>query len=88
MKLAMAAGDKRHRLIAEIMPRHFEQTARKAAVTPALVTAILDELAQSFDSDVHSTLAALPPGFSEELVGSIIGGLRSRARLLERAGTP
>ena len=82
MKMAMAAGDKRHKIVSEIVPRHYEQTAKAAGVAPALVTAILDELAETVDRAVEQTLKALPRGFPKELAASITQGLRQRARLL------
>ena len=75
-------GNKRHKIVSEIMPRHFEQTAKAAGVAPALVTAILDELAETVDRAVEQTLKALPRGFPKELAASITQGLRQRARLL------
>ena len=82
MKVAMAAGNKRHKIVSEIMPRHFEQTAKAAGVAPVLVTAIFDELAQTVDQAAEQTLKELPRGFPKELAASITDGLRRRARLL------
>ena len=87
MKLAMAAGDKRHRVIAEIMPRHFEQTARKAGVTPALVTAIVGELAESLDPAVDSTLCP-PARFLRGAGGRYNTAACAAARGCSRAPAP
>jgi serine/threonine-protein kinase HipA len=82
MKIAMAVGDSRHKVISKIVPRHFEQTARAAGVEPALVTAIFEELAQTVDQAIDQTLKTLPRGFSKELATSITRGLLSRTRNL------
>jgi serine/threonine-protein kinase HipA len=82
MKMAMVAGNKRHKIVSEILPRHFEQTAKAAGVAPTLVRAIFDELAETVDQAVEQTLKALPRGFPKELAESIADGLRQRARLL------
>jgi serine/threonine-protein kinase HipA len=81
MKLAMAVGDKRHYVIDEIMPRHFLQTAASSGVPASLVQAILDELDSGADRATDTVLNGLPPTFPEQIVSSIIEGLRRRLRL-------
>ena len=80
LKLAMAVGDNRHKIISEIMPRHFGQTAKAAGLAPGLVAEIFDELAASVDKAVDETLNDLPKGFPEALVESVTAGLCERAR--------
>ena len=87
LKLAMAAGDNRHRIIAGSCPG-ISSRLRAGRVFPRRLSGIVGELAESFEFALNRTLTGLPPGFPEELAGSITGGLRSRARLLDRAGTP
>jgi serine/threonine-protein kinase HipA len=81
MKLAMAVGDRRHYVIDSIVPRHFLQTAASAGVPVALVQGILDQIENDADRAIEAALAGLPPGFPEEIVGSIVEGVRRRLRL-------
>jgi serine/threonine-protein kinase HipA len=84
MKLALAVGNSRHYVIHEIMPRHFMQTAAKSGIPASVVQSILDELLEAEQPAVSKVLEALPAGFPEELARSIVGGLHSRLRLVER----
>jgi serine/threonine-protein kinase HipA len=84
MKLALAVGNSRHYVIHEIMPRHFMQTAAKSGIPTSVVQSILDELLEAEQPAVSKVLEALPAGFPEELARSIVGGLHSRLRLVER----
>ncbi|MGH7824411.1 MAG: type II toxin-antitoxin system HipA family toxin [Candidatus Binatia bacterium] len=83
-KLALAAGDNRHYVVHEIMPRHFVQTAVKSGIPAALVEAIFDELLEAGDAAIDKVMKDLPAGFPQELAESIVGGLRARLRLVER----
>jgi len=85
MKLALAVGDSRHYVVHEIMPRHFQQTAAKSGIPARVVQSILDELLESAQTAVSKVMQDLPVGFPAELTGSIVGGLRSRLRLIERS---
>jgi serine/threonine-protein kinase HipA len=83
MKFAMAVGDNRHYLIYEIMPRHFVQTAAKSGVPSSFVQSIFDELVESADAVTNQVMNGLPGGFPQELAESIVGGLRTRLRLID-----
>jgi serine/threonine-protein kinase HipA len=85
MKLALAVGDSRHYVVHEIMPRHFLQTAAKSGIPATVVQSILDELLESAQTAVSKVMEDLPAGFPAELARSIVGGLRSRLRLVERS---
>ena len=85
MKLALAVGDSRHYVVHEIMPRHFLQTATKSGMPASVVQSILDELLESAQTAVSKVMEGLPAGFPAELARSIVGGLRSRLRLVERS---
>jgi serine/threonine-protein kinase HipA len=87
MKLAMAVGDNRHYVIDEIMPRHFLQTAARAGVAAGLVQAILDELDSVADRALDAAVNDLPPRFPEEIVASVIEGVRRRLRLVRPSTT-
>jgi len=85
MELALAVGDSRHYVVHEIMPRHFLQTAAKSGIPATVVQSILDELLESAQTAVSKVMEDLPAGFPAELARSIVGGLRSRLRLVERS---
>jgi serine/threonine-protein kinase HipA len=85
MKLALAVGDSRHYVVHEIMPRHFLQTAAKCGIRAPVVQGILDELLSAERAAVNKVMEELPAGFPGKLAQSIVGGLRSRMRLIERA---
>jgi serine/threonine-protein kinase HipA len=87
MKLALAVGSNRHYVVHEIMPRHFVQTAAKNRIPDSLVQSIFEEVLEAEQAAVSKVMKDLPAGFPQELTESIIRGLRSRLRLLERAGT-
>jgi serine/threonine-protein kinase HipA len=81
MKLAMAVGDKRHYVIDSIMPRHFLQTAEKCGIPSSLVQGIMDEIENNADRAIDATVKDLPVGFPEEIISSIINGIRRRRQL-------
>jgi serine/threonine-protein kinase HipA len=83
MKFALAVGDNRHYTAHEILPRHFVQTAAKSGVPADVVHAIFDELLEAEQAAVNKVTKDLPPGFPQDLVESIVGGLRARLRLLD-----
>lgn len=83
MKLAVAVGDSRHYPIHEIMPRHFVQTAAKSGMPASAVHGIFDEISAEAEAAIATATKALPAGFPEALTSSIVGGLRSRLKLLE-----
>jgi serine/threonine-protein kinase HipA len=85
MKLALAVGNSRHYVVHEIMPRHFLQTATKSGIPASIVQSILDELLKAERLAVSKVMEDLPAGFPQELAQSIVRGLRSRLRLIERA---
>jgi serine/threonine-protein kinase HipA len=87
MKLALAVGDNRHYVVHEIMPRHFVQTAAKSGIPESLVQSVFEEVLEADEAAMDKVMKDLPAGFPQELTESIVGGLRSRLRLLDRAFT-
>lgn len=85
MKLAVAIGDSRHYVIDMIAPRHFMQTAAKSGIPAAVVSGIFTELAETAEKAIDDTLASLPGEFPIDLAESIVGGMRSRLRLVDRS---
>ena len=81
-KLAMSVGKNCHYLMANILPRHFLQTAALAGVGAPLLRAILENLAASVALQIDAVVAALPRDFPGQLVTSIRTAMLERARRL------
>ncbi len=83
MKLAMAVGDNRHYAVADVLPRHFFQTAAKAGVGASVVRGAFEDIWAKGSAAVDHVVANLPKGFPAEVASSMIEGFRSRLRKLE-----
>jgi serine/threonine-protein kinase HipA len=86
-KLAMSVGTNRHYAIAEIMPRHFMQTAGDSGIANSLVQAILDDLGARSLKMIDAVIETLPAGFPGVVADSVRRGVSQRLRLLD-ASTP
>lgn len=84
-KLAMSVGKNRHYKIADVMPRHFIQTAAAAGVGAPTMRIIFEDLADRAIKQTDAVASSLPPGFPEELVASVRGAMKHRAQLLTEA---
>ena len=84
MKLAMAVGNNRHYVIAEILPRHFVQTADRAGIPDQMVEEIIREIIEDKTDAISNSLGQLPRNFPEDLAASVITGFRNRLQSLER----
>jgi len=82
-KMAMAVGKNRHYDVHDIVPRHYFQTAQACGMGESIVRGIFDEIKNDSQQAIESTLSALPTDFPEQLADSIIGGFKSRLRLLD-----
>ncbi|MBL4875356.1 MAG: type II toxin-antitoxin system HipA family toxin [Cohaesibacteraceae bacterium] len=82
LKLSMAVGQNRHCGIHDMTPRYFIETAKACGMGESVVRGIFDEIKNDSDDAIGSTLSALPAEFPQKLAGSIIGGFKSRLRLL------
>lgn len=85
MKFGFAIGENRHYVLHEIMPRHFVQTAVNSGTPAAVVENIFEELLKAQEAVVSKVTKELPAGFPQELVDSIVRGLRARLQLMESA---
>lgn len=83
-KLSMAVGDNRHYAVGSIMPRHFVQTARRAAMGETAVEAIFEELMERIPPALEAVEASLPADFPGGLVSSILAGLNARLQIVRR----
>ena len=77
-RLAMSAGDNCHYGMDRVFPRHFVQTARKAAVGEELATAVLDEIADCAPTAMADAMVRLPSDFPEQISSSIREGVFRR----------
>ncbi|MCG8360659.1 MAG: type II toxin-antitoxin system HipA family toxin [Kiloniellales bacterium] len=85
MKLAMAVGDRRHRVVDTVLPRHFLQTAKTCGLSAGTVKQVLGQIREACPTAIDRTLAELPQGFPEPLAQSIVEGLRRRVIALDQA---
>jgi len=79
MKLAMAAGKKRHYQVKTILSRHFIQTGKLCGLSETLMEALFGEIKQSIPKAIDETLETMPRSFPEELAEFIVGGVKRRA---------
>jgi len=80
MKMAMAVGDNRHYVVDTVMPRHFMQTATRAGVGASIVERVFHQIADVTPAAIEQVKGALPHGFPEQVVTSILGGFERRLR--------
>lgn len=73
----MSVGRKRH----SIMPRHFLQTAELAGVGSPFMRTIFEDLADTAFKLTEATVMSLLRGFPEQLVTSVLRGIKERTRL-------
>ena len=83
IKLAMALlGKNRHYTMSHIQRRHFNTTARKVGYGNSAEPIIMDILART-PAAVAEVGASLPPGFSQRVADSVLGGLEEATRKLQ-----
>ena len=85
MKLAMAVGDNRHRIVHTVQPRHFLQTAAKSGIGASVVKPLFADILEKSPGAIQRVLDGLPAGFPEQIAASITDGFKSRLRILEAA---
>lgn len=82
VKMAMAVdGKNRHYLWDSILPRHWEETARKTGLSSAFET-MIQELVESTPNVIDTVAAQIPKGFPDAVATSILEGLRSATHRL------
>ncbi|WP_213741473.1 type II toxin-antitoxin system HipA family toxin [Bradyrhizobium sp. dw_411] len=82
-KLAMSVGKSRHYEVAEIMPRHFLQTAEAAGIESGLVTTIFDDLIKNAVRASEMVVKNLPARFPQAVSDSILTALAHRIELIK-----
>ena len=81
-KLALAVGDNRHRVMTEILPRHFVQTAVRQGMDSRVIDETCAELADTANASMAAALESLPGDFPADLIESITVGIRARLRTI------
>lgn len=84
-KLAMSVGTNRHYAVADIMPRHFIQTADDAAIAKSLVQTIFDDLTARASKMIDTVIDALPANYPASVADSVKHGVSERLRLFDAA---
>lgn len=82
-KLAMSVGKSRHYEVAEIMPRHFFQTAEAAGIKSSLVTKIFNDLIKNAVRASEAVVKNLPKAFPLAMSDSILAALTQRIELMK-----
>lgn len=83
VKLAMALlGKSRHYQVHTIQRRHFNSTARKVGYGDS-AEPLIKEIVERTPQAIAQVQAELPPGFRQEVVDKVLGGLLQAARALE-----
>jgi serine/threonine-protein kinase HipA len=82
-KLAMSVGKNRHDEVAEILPRHFFQTAELAGIESGLVSSIFDDLIDNAAHASETVVKNLPKGFPQAMLDSILTALTHRIELIK-----
>lgn len=88
MKLALSVGDNRHYVIERILPRHFQQTAKRCGIAESMIDDILEEMLGAMPDAFERTIAAMPAEFPEEMAASIKTAALTRLRTIEQAIAP
>ena len=84
MKLAMAAGDKRHYVVDTVMPRHFVQTGERAGFGRNMILPIFEDLRSRAPQALDTVEAALPACIPMNLWASVRQGVMQRMRRLDQ----
>jgi len=85
MKLALAVGDNRHYVVDSIVPRHFQQTAKKCGVASSVMDEIFSELITTMEGALDKTIADMPEDYPDAMMQSIRDVALHRIRMIENA---
>lgn len=83
LKLAMAlVGKNRHYEAERIQRRHFNSTAKRFGYGET-AEPLIGELIERTPTVIDEVQRTLPPGFSDEVAGKVLSGLRTSVRVFE-----
>lgn len=83
-KLAMSVGTNNHYRIDEISPRHFLQTTDRCGFDRAVIAGEFENLLSSAETSIDTLYATLPSDFPEQLMVSVLEGIKHRLRIIEQ----
>ena len=81
-KLAMKWGTSGHYRIADIRPRHIEETGLASGLSRAQVRNIFDEITAEAGTALEKTFRHLPRNFPQSLIDALAAAIESRSELL------
>jgi serine/threonine-protein kinase HipA len=77
-RLAMAAGDRRHYRMGDILPYYFKESAKSAGVAETEVDDLFVALALDADDALDRTIDSMPELFPLEIADSVASSMRAR----------
>lgn len=83
VRVAMSIGAKKHYIVRNIVPRHFEETAAECGISNALLQEIIEFLIEESEDALNKTVAAMPEGFPTQISEPILAGYMHRLMLLK-----
>ncbi|MCA1779823.1 MAG: type II toxin-antitoxin system HipA family toxin [Xanthomonadaceae bacterium] len=83
MRLAMAIGDKRRYKVAEIAPRHFEQTARQSGFAVTALQEVMAEIVEALPNASKTVQAEIDDTVPEAMMEAIIAAASRRLEQIE-----
>jgi serine/threonine-protein kinase HipA len=82
MKMAMAIGKSRHRVVRTILGRHFLETGEQCGLPAKLVSGAIHEIADTAKARIDAVIANLPAAFPASVADSMSAGVKHRIALL------
>lgn len=82
MKMAMAIGKSRHRVVRTITGRHFVETGDQCGLPARLVSDVINEICDTGKASIDAVIAGLPAEFPAAIADSISAGAKGRIGLL------
>ena len=83
VRVAMSIGAKKHYIVRNIVPRHFEETAVECGVSKSVLNDTFEFLIDASDAALDRTVAAMPVDFPTQVSEPIIAAYRHRLMLLK-----
>lgn len=82
MKMAMAIGKSRHRVVRTIAGRHFFETGEQCGLPAKLVSDAIHEIGDTGKASIDAVISGLPASFPETVAHSVSASAKRRIDLL------
>ena len=82
LKMAMAIGKSRHRVVRTIAGRHFLETGEQCGLPAKLVSDAIHEIGDTGKAGIDAVISGLPAGFPETVAQSVSASAKRRIDLL------